>query len=582
MEIWGIKVSTGIEIGKAYLYSDYEYVPVRKKQISGDEVGKEVSRFRQAVDDATDDIRGLHHSIAEELGENQAKIIEAQLLFLEDKYLVEKTIEKIRSEKLNAAFAFSKVIEETVNTFSSIGISYLRGRVEDIRYVGRQVLKNLAGGDYGISISDIREKVIVVAHDLSPADTAMMNKENIIAFVTDMGSRTSHTAIMARSIEIPAVVGLKNITGIVKNGDILVVDGNTGVVQVNPSPAVLERYREKKRAHLDFERELGEIAKLPGQTLDGHEIKLMANIELPSELETVISHGADGIGLYRTEFLYLNRKDLPDEQEQYEAYKKVISEAAPGRVIIRTVDLGGDKFVSNLKMPEEVNPFLGWRGIRFCLEQPEMFKVQLRAILRAGVEGRAGVMFPLVSCMEELVKAKEYLEETKSELRQAGADFAENIEIGVMIETPSAAMTADMLAERVDFFSIGTNDLIQYSMAVDRVNEKVAHLYRPTHPGILRLVKNIIESGHSKGIRVDMCGEMAGEEQFVMVLLGMGIDGLSMSPVAIPRAKKLVRSITYDSAKSFAEKVLKMSSADEVEEAIKSLGSSTGAAGTPV
>ncbi len=568
--IKGINVSPGIQTGRAYIFNDDANVFVRRHPIPPGEVESEIERFKKAVGDTISEIRKLHARVSREVGESQAKILESQILFLEDKFLIDKTSERIKREKLNSAFIFSRVIEETAEIFSNMGSHYLKGRVEDIRYIGKSVLRNLSGIK-NVPMADIKEEVIIVARDLSPADTAMMDKDNIIAFVTDMGSRTSHTAIMARSIGIPAVVGLKDITANVKNGDILIVDGIDGAVIINPDDEAVESYRRKKTTYLETEKELGEFSRLPAQTLDGHHIKLMANIETPVEMGSVISHGADGVGLYRTEFLYLNRKDMPDEQEQYESYKTVISAAAPKRVVIRTVDLGGDKFVSELDMPGEVNPFLGWRGIRFCLEQPDIFIVQLKAILRAAAEGKAAIMFPLVSCMEELQQAKEYLEQAKAELKKQGLAFDENLETGVMIETPAAAVIADILAGEVDFFSIGTNDLIQYSMAVDRVNEKVAHLYRPAHPGILRLIKSVIDAAHSKEVRVDMCGEMAGDSLFVLVLLGMGIDGLSMSPVAVPAAKKLIRSTTYEYAKSLAERALGMSTSAEVEHIIKNI-----------
>ncbi len=566
----GISVSPGIEIGTAYIYSESGYMPVRRYSLKEAEIQKEVELFSKAVEDTITDIRGLHGEIAGELGESQANIIEAQMVFLEDKYLSEKTIERIKKEKINAAFAFSKVIEETAETFSNLGSYYLKGRVEDIRYIGRRVLEKVSGIET-VPIDKIRDRVIIVAHDLSPADTAMMKKENIIAFVTNMGSRTSHTAIMARSVGIPAVVGLKNITRSVENGDILIVDGNSGVVIINPGRDVTVEYEAKKDSYMEVEKSLAEYAGLTAQTLDGHRVRLMANIELPAELGSVISNGADGIGLYRTEFLYLNRKNLPGEEEQCEAYRKVISRLAPDRVVIRTVDLGGDKFASELDMPAEMNPFMGSRGIRFCLEQPEVFKTQLRAILRASTAGRTCIMFPLISCLEEFRKAEEYLEEAKAELTAEGKPFDDKMETGIMIETPSAVMIADILADEVDFFSIGTNDLIQYAMAVDRINERVAHLYRPGHPGILRMIKNVIDAAHSRNVRVDICGEMAGEEEFVLILLGMGIDGLSMSPVGIPRAKKLIRSTTYDYAKEIARRVLGVKTAGEVEYAITSI-----------
>ncbi len=569
VKLTGIGVSPGIVIGKAYIFAS-ERFSIPKIHIDSAKIEREITRFREALTGTTGEIQELKKKVTSEIGDEHAHILDAHLLVLEDTLLIEKTIEKARKEKLNIDYVFSEVLEELAGALSRSSDSYLRGRASDVRDVGKRVLRNLLGKEER-ALRDIGEEVIVVAYDLSPADTAGMHREKVIGFVTDVGSRTSHTAIMARSLEIPAVVGLEDISHRVASGDRLVVDGTAGVVIVNPDREILKSYEEKRIRFEVRERKLRGLSGFPAQTLDGRVVKLMANIELKDELPSVLAHGADGIGLYRTEFFYFNRPDLPGEDEQYKAYRYIARRVAPHPIVIRTVDLGGDKFVSPLEIARELNPFMGWRGIRFCLEQPEIFKTQLRAILRASTEGKLRVMFPLVSTLAELKKAKEFLEEAKKRLRERGESFDENLEVGVMIETPSAAMIADILADEVDFFSIGTNDLIQYSMAIDRINEKVAYLYRPAHPGVLRLIKRVVDAGHSKGIRVDMCGEMAGEAQFAIVLLGLGLDGFSMSPVAIPVIKTIIRSVTLSDAREAASDVLKLSTADEVEKVLSKI-----------
>jgi phosphotransferase system enzyme I (PtsI) len=442
---------------------------------------------------------------------------------------------------------------------------YLRERATDLRDVGRRVIANLLGKERE-TLARLEEEVVVVAYDLAPSDTASMVKEKVIGFATDTGSRTSHTAIMARALEIPAVVGLGAVTAAIKSGDIVIVDGSHGVVIVNPDPATLFEYQEMQRRYVLFERELEKLKELPAETTDGYKVTLAANIELPEEIEHVKSHGADGVGLYRSEFLYMNRPDFPSEEEQFEAYRAVAESLAPKSIIIRTLDLGGDKFISQLDMPAEMNPFLGCRAIRFCLERPDIFKAQLRALLRATVFGSVKVMFPMISGVTELRTALAILDETKRELAAEEKEFDPNLQVGVMIEIPSAAMTADILAKEVDFFSIGTNDLIQYTLAVDRVNERIAHLYDPLHPAILRFIKWIIDAGHNAGIWVGMCGEMAADPLFTMILLGLGLDEFSMGSVAVPGIKKIVRSVSMQESKELARTVFGLSTADEIRE----------------
>ncbi len=558
----GIAVSPGIAVGRAFVLVSEKF-SVPKRSVAAGDVAEELARFERALADTTEEIVDLRKSVAASLDEEHAHILDAHLLVLEDVLLIRETMERVEREKVCVEHVFSEVLEELAENFEVMDDQYLRERTADIRDVGRRVLRKLLGRERR-SLADLEEDVIVIAYDLSPSDTALMHQEKVIAFATDVGSRTSHTAIMARSLEIPAVVGLKEITRNVRRGDTLIVDGSEGTVLVNPTETERKRFARKKKAVEAQETRLRGLRDLPAQTLDGRRVRLAANIELAEELPSVISHGAEGIGLYRTEFFYLNRKDLPGEDEQFEAYRAVAERVAPHGVTIRTMDLGGDKFASPLDMPREMNPFLGWRAIRFCLERPEIFKIQLRAILRASANGRLRVMFPLISDITELVRAKGLLEEAKEELKKRGAGFDDGLKVGAMIETPSAAMTADVLAREADFFSIGTNDLIQYSLAVDRVNEKIAYLYEPGHPAVLRLIKNVIDCGHSEGIDVAMCGEMAGESAFSLVLLGMGLDEFSMSPVAIPAVKRLIRSVSLGQAKVLAREVLELPTSERI------------------
>jgi len=414
-------------------------------------------------------------------------------------------------------------------------------------------------------LAQLSEAVVVVAHDLSPSETALMHKKHVLAFVTDIGGRTGHTAIMAKSLEIPAVVGVEVATKRIHKGDLVVIDGVRGEVVIDPDPETLHKYEVEQRRLQEIDRQLLPLRDLPAETLDGHRIVLAANIEVPDEILSVLAHGAAGIGLYRTEFFYLNRTDLPSEEEQFQAYKSVAERMGSQPVIIRTVDLGGDKFLSPLELPSEMNPFMGWRAIRFCLARPDIFRVQLRAILRASAYGNLKLMFPMISGIDELRRANEILREVKTELVREGLPFSSTMEVGAMIEVPSAALTCDLLAKEAQFFSIGTNDLIQYSLAVDRMNEKIAYLYEPTHPAIIRLIKHIIEAGHQAGLWVGMCGEMAGEPALALLLLGMGLDEFSASPVQVPLVKKVVRSVEYRLAQSIAQEALTLKTSKEVE-----------------
>ncbi len=564
MLLKGIAASPGIAIGKVFIL-DSEAYTVIKREISEKDLPREIARFEDALIQTRQEILGIQERISDQLGIKHAEIFNAHLLVLEDRTLIEEVISRLKKDLVCVEYIFDDVLKRYMSAFQKVEDEYLKERVADIRDIGKRVLNHLLGKKRE-TLADISEKVIVVAYDLSPSDTASLHKKNVIAFATDVGGKTSHTAIMAKALEIPAVVGLKSITRSVKSGDTLVVDGSNGVVILNPDQETLSKYEQEKTKFAEVDASLVQLRDLPCVTPDGRNIQLAANIEIPDEITSVKSHGANGIGLYRTEFFYLDRTDFPTEEEQYQAYRSVAEQMSPNAVIVRTLDLGGDKFMSQLKVPKEVNPFMGWRAIRFCLARPDIFKIQLRAIMRASAHGKLKIMYPMISGIEEVREANKMLSEIKDELRREGVPFDENVEVGVMIEVPSAALTADILAKEISFFSIGTNDLIQYSLAVDRVNEKIAYLYEPAHPAVLRLIKNVIETGHRQDIWVGMCGEMAGEPAFALILLGLGLDEFSTSPVNIPRIKQIIRSVDYKTAQKLAEEALELATGAEVEE----------------
>ncbi|NOZ63368.1 MAG: phosphoenolpyruvate--protein phosphotransferase [Caldiserica bacterium] len=567
MKLKGIPVSPGVAIGDAFVLKS-EVVSVPAYRISESKVPQEVKKFFDAILSTKRELRKIQERVAEDLGGTYPEIFSAHLLFLDDPILVEGTVELIEKERWNAEKSFDIVVKKVLHSFSSIPDEYLRGRALDLKDVARRVLKNLLGKGEE-SLSDLKKKAIVISYDLSPSQTASLDRDRVLAFATDVGGRSSHTAIMARALAIPAVVGLGDISKKVKSGDLIIVDGNKGVVFVNPASETLKSYTRKKRRMVYLQKVLSHLKDLPAETLDGHRVKLMANIELPKEVENLASYGGEGVGLFRTEFLFLNREVLPSEDEQFEVYHYVASKVYPEPVVIRTLDLGGDKFASPLEIPKEINPFMGWRAIRFCLARKDIFLAQLKAILRAGKQGNVKLMYPMISSINELRQANHFLQEAKEILQKEGKDFSQDIEVGVMIETPSAAIISDFLAGEVAFFSVGTNDLIQYAMAADRGNEKIAHLYQPAHPAILRLLKHIIDTGHSIGIPVAMCGEMAGDIHYTQLLLGMGLDQLSMGPVAIPQVKQVIRSVTYKETKALVEKVLKCSTQEEVKKILE-------------
>ncbi len=559
----GIPAAPGLVIGKAFCLGS-EDLEVEKRSITESRIPKEIARFEEALIKTRTEILDIQKKISKEMGVRHAQIFNAHLLVLEDRTLIEGVISRLKKEKLCIEYIFLQVLKKYIKTFSHIDDPYLRERLSDIEDVGKRILRNLRGIRREI-LSQLKEKLIIVAYDLSPSDTASMHREKVIGFITDIGGKTSHTAIMAKALEIPAVVGLEEATARIKTGDTIIVDGTKGEVLINPDRAALTKSRQQGEKLVRRGATLLKLKDLPAVTKDGHEVELAANIELPDELSSVIAHGAKGIGLYRTEYFYMNRIDLPSEDEHFAAYKKVSQEVKPHPVVIRTLDLGGDKFLSQLDIPQEMNPYLGWRAIRFCLARPDIFKVQLRAILRASAFGKLKMMYPMISGIEELIQANQVLEQVKEELRRRKIPFDEDIEVGAMIEIPSAALTCDILAKEADFFSIGTNDLIQYSIAVDRVNEKIAYLYEPAHPAVLRLIKNIIDSGHKEDVWVGMCGEMASEPAFALLLLGLGLDEFSVSPAAVPFIKRVIRSVTLQQAKDVAYRALTLTTGKDVE-----------------
>jgi len=565
--IKGIGVTPQIITGKAYLV-DRGKIEAPARVLPENQVPWEIERFRDAVEESKKQLRQAKERLLHEDAVGPAYILDAHLLLLEDKNLIDTTLETIKQSWINSEWALKINLDRLRKIFDSIDDDYLKSRKTDLDYIEQRILRNLTGRGTE-SLAQIKEEVIVVAHDLSPADTAQMAKDKVTAFVTDMGGKTSHTAIMARSLEIPAVVGSETGTHYINTGDTLIVDGVTGVVVVNPSPEIIQDYMDRNRTRQRIERELYQYRDLPTETQDGYRVHLLANIELVEEIPSVLEHGAEGIGLYRTEYLYLNRKELPTEEEHFRAYKTVVEGTSPHPAVIRTLDIGGDKFISHLELAEEMNPAMGLRAIRFSLKEPEIFKVQLRAMLRASAYGKVKILLPMISGVSEIREVRKILNEVRLSLTAERIPYDPRIEIGIMMEVPSAATIADILAKEVDFFSIGTNDLIQYTLAIDRVNEYVTHLYEPLHPAILRLVRQMVRAAHGGGIRVAMCGEMAGEPLYVPILLGLELDELSMNVLSIFRVKKILRSYTLRECKDLVEAALQLSTPGEIEDLVR-------------
>lgn len=561
----GVPAAPGIAMGSAFILDKQDFI-VPPRAILEHEIPIEIARFEEALIKTREEITSIKKKIMDEVGGQHAQIFDAHLMVLEDRTLIEEVIKRIKKEKLSAEYIFSKVLKKYVKVFSNIEDEYLRERTADVNDIGRRILKNLMDESRMHEFDNLSEKLIIVAHDLSPSDTASMYNKNIIAFSTDIGGRTSHTAIMAKSLGVPAVVGLKDATLRISNQDFLIVDGRMGLAIVHPTRETQEIYEKERDRIVAMRDRFDEVRDLPAQTLDGHKVSIMANLELPEEIPLVQKKGAEGIGLYRTEYFYMNRVDLPSEEEQYTAYKQVAEAMKPHPVIIRTLDLGGDKFISSVQIPRDMYPFLGWRAIRFCLARPDIFKTHLRAILRASVHGNIRLMYPMISGAGEFHQANNVLNEVKESLRSESIPFDEKMPVGMMIEVPSAALMADVLAKEAAFFSIGTNDLIQYTLAVDRVNEKIADLYEPGHPAILRLIKAVVEAGHKEKIHVGLCGEMCSEPVLALLLLGLGVDEFSMSAGSVLQIKEVIRSVKYKDAKELAQKALSLATGKEVEE----------------
>jgi len=564
----GIVASEGIAIGKVFLVNRDHLELSHYNITTSEEIEREVQRFKKAIEESRSQLLRAKKDINKKKFKEAQYIIDTHILLLQDKVLIDNTIKIIKHDKIDAALALKKTIEGLRKNLADINDEYMKERTSDIDYIEQRILRNLAGIKADL-VTKIREEVIIVAYDLSPADTANLNVNEVLGFTIDCGGRTSHTAIMARALKIPAVVGLKDITSRVKTGDTMILDGIHGVVIINPTADTLLKYHQKKAEYDEFEIGLLKHKELPGETIDGFKVKLLANIEIMEELPSVTEYGAEGIGLYRTEFLYLNRKDLPSEEEQFEIYKTVSHKILPLPVTIRTLDIGGDKFMSQIDVAEEINPVMGLRAIRFCLKEVTIFKTQLRAILRASAHGKVKIMFPMISGIEEVRQIKKILHEVKKELQAERKVFDHNIEIGIMVEVPSAGTIADILAREVNFFSIGTNDLIQYTLAIDRVNEQVSYLYEPLHPAVLRILRNIINAAHDNGIPVAMCGEMAGEPFYIPILLGLGIDELSMNVMALPRVKRVLRSLDFKQSQLVIDNIFKLSTAGEIEMLLK-------------
>jgi len=562
--ITGISASQGIAYGPIFLYIQSD-VEIPSYEVDAAKRIDEIARFEHALLITRQQIQKIQDEVEKNLGPDEARIFDAHLLVLEDQALISETIRDFEATGTNVETCFNNVSQRYIKAFDEIDDEYLRERAGDIRDVAQRVLQNLLG-QAGQNLSKLADKRVVIANDITPSDAATIDRRQAIALVTDSGSKTSHAVIVARSMKVPAVVAVRDLSKRVKSSDWALVDGYEGIVILNPDEQTLFRYGKIQLQKRNFEQRLMEATRLPAVTLDGASVILRANIEKADEIPMVKEYLADGVGLFRTEFLFLHSNLVPSEAEQYSTYKTVAEAFAPSAVIIRTLDLGGDKpMAGNPELfPQESNPFLGFRAIRFCLEHRDLFKDQLRAILRASAHGKVKLMYPMISGSEELGRANAVLEECRVELRAKGLAFDEKMPVGVMIEIPSAAYTSDILAKQSDFFSIGTNDLIQYMLAIDRVNDRIAHLYEPTHPAILRTIKKVVDEAHKQKISVSVCGEMAGDPVYAPLLLGLGIDELSMSPALLPAVKFLVRAMKIEDARKLAEQALKMGSPKEI------------------
>ncbi|NPC92352.1 phosphoenolpyruvate--protein phosphotransferase [Bacillus sp. WMMC1349] len=565
LEMKGIGASAGIAIAKAYRLEEPN-LTVEKKNISDFEA--EVKRFEEAIEQSKKELETIKSHALKELGEDKAEIFSAHLLVLSDPELLNPVKDKIKSDSVNAEFALKETADMFVSMFESMDNEYMQERAADIRDVTKRVTGHLLGVDIP-NPSLISEEVIIVAGDLTPSDTAQLNRRFVKGFTTDIGGRTSHSAIMARSLEIPAVVGTKAATKEIQNGVLVIVDGINGDVILDPSQETIKQYEEKHQSFLAQKAEWAKLVNEPTVTNDGHHVELAANIGTPDDVKGVLENGGEAVGLYRTEFLYMGRDQLPTEEEQFDAYKTVLERMEGKSVVVRTLDIGGDKELPYLELPKEMNPFLGYRAIRLCLDEQEIFRTQLRALLRASTYGNLKIMFPMIATVNEFKEAKAILLEEKAKLQAEGQTVADDIEVGMMVEIPASAVIADQFAKEVDFFSIGTNDLIQYTMAADRMNEQVSYLYQPYNPAILRLITIVIEAAHKEGKWVGMCGEMAGDEIAIPILLGLGLDEFSMSATSILPARTQISKLSKKETEALKEQILSMSTTEEVVRFVK-------------
>ncbi|OOH88097.1 phosphoenolpyruvate--protein phosphotransferase [Pasteurellaceae bacterium 15-036681] len=564
--ITGIAASPGIVFGKALVLKE-EPIVLNTQKITADQVETEKAKFFAGREKAAAQLTAIKEKARRTLGEDKEAIFEGHLMILEDEELEEEILGYIEENLSSADVAASKIIDMQASMLAEIDDEYLKERAGDIRDIGNRLVRNILGMNI-VDLGDIQEEVILVAYDLTPSETAQLNLDKVLGFITDIGGRTSHTSIMARSLELPAIVGTNNITSLVNTGDILILDADNNQVHINPTAEQLDTTKAAQEKAASEKAELAKLKDLPAETLDGHRIEVVGNIGTIRDVDGVLRNGGEGVGLYRTEFLFMDRAQLPTEEEQFQAYKEIV-EAMQGKlVVLRTMDIGGDKDLPYLDLPKEMNPFLGWRAIRICLVRREILDTQMRAVLRASAFGNLAVMFPMIISVEEIRELKAIVAELKDQLRAEGKAFDENLQLGVMVETPSAAVNARHLAKEVDFFSIGTNDLTQYTLAVDRGNEMIAHMYNPLSPSVLNLIKQVIDASHAEGKWTGMCGELAGDVRATALLLGMGLDEFSMSGISVPHVKKLVRSINYSDAKALADNALAQPTAADIEKLV--------------
>ncbi|HVN95854.1 MAG TPA: phosphoenolpyruvate--protein phosphotransferase [Syntrophorhabdaceae bacterium] len=564
-QLKGSGVSSGIATGKVYLL-DRGAISIPKRSIKDVSIEKEIHRLKNAIQRSVDELKSIQETIPDADVKKHAFIIDAHMMILQDDFFSQSVIDMIRQEKINAEWALDIVVSKFRASFDKVEDPYLRERGQDIKHIYERLARILVKGKTpDIDTRSVKGKSIIIAHDLSPADTIQLNLNRISGFVTDVGGRTSHTSIVARALEIPAVVGVGNITSLVKNNDTIIIDGDEGVVIINPTKEVQKEYIAKQLHLRSQKKEFLKVARLKSETKDGFKLKVGANIELLAEMDIVEKYGALGIGLYRTEYIYLSRKDLPTETDHYQIYRKLAENSVLQYMTIRTLDIGGDKFVSEINVPKEINPAMGLRAIRLCIKEVPLFKAQLMGILRASAYGPLRILIPMVSGIEEVRKTKAIIAECMEELSRKRIDYNKDIKLGIMIEVPAACLMSDQLAQEVDFFSIGTNDLIQYTLAIDRVNEYVSYLYEPLHPAVIRMIKKSVEDAHANKIDIALCGEMAGEPLYAPVLLGLGLDEISMNPYSIPRTKKVIRSLDHSYCRELLEEIMKKDSPREAE-----------------